>query len=90
MSAQQREMDKLWTEMKRVEVWPARTEAEFKSKQKELARLKAAYERARGVASSRKVDDLVGKSRAFKQVFGGRPDHETRDSLEQYKQESGF
>lgn len=88
MSKQQKEMAKLWSEMKKVEAWESKTEAEFKSKQRELARLKTAYEKARGCAATEKVDQTISRARTMGAVFGGRPAHETRDSLEEYRRDS--
>lgn len=88
MSRQQNEMKKLWDEMKKVEAWPTRTPSEFKSKQRELSRLKSAYEKARGCAASEKVDDTISRARTMGAIFGGRQEHETRDSLEEYRRDS--
>lgn len=87
ISRQQKEMQKLWKDLKQVEAWPTKNEAEFKSKQKELARLKSAYEKARGCAASERVDRTISKAKTMGAVFGGRQEHETRDSLEEYRRD---
>ena len=88
MSRQQKEMQKLWSELKKVEAWPTKNDAEFKSKQRELVRLKSAYEKARGSAATEKVDQTISRARTMGAVFGGRPAHETRESLEEYRRDS--
>lgn len=88
MSRQQKELKRLWNEMAKVEAWPTKNESEFKSKQRELSKLKAAYEKARGVSDSERVKDAVGKAKSFGAVFGGRQEHETADSLHDYGRDS--
>ena len=83
----QAEAARLWRYINELEKTPVRTEAEIAWKKKEMAKLKAAYEKVTGVLADAKSDAVKSKAKALGTAFGGRPEHETRDTLNQFHEE---
>lgn len=75
------EMSRLWNKMKQLEKQPVKTEGEFKSKRREMARLQHHYERLAGLQQNEETTRLRGLGAVARDLGESRPEHETRDSL---------
>lgn len=84
----QAEAARLWRMMKQLEAQKVSSEADIAYMRKEMAKLKQAYEKVTGLLADAKSDKAKSKAKAFGQVFGGRPEHETRDTIHDYLRDS--
>ena len=89
MAEREKEAQRLWTLMRQLEHTQSKTPEEFKFKQREMEKLRAAYAKVTGLSGdpgNMSEQDALTKAK----VYGGvvsRPDVETADSLNQIQRD---